>query len=38
MEYRVNKHWFINKKIIRNDLEGRLICVTGKFKSNKMAK
>ena len=34
MEYRVNKHWFIN----RGNFLKRLICDTGKFKSNNMAK
>ena len=38
MEYIVNKHWFINRGYFRKDLEGRLICITGKFKSNNMAK
>ena len=44
MEYRVNKYCFINildtpiGEICSNDIGGRLNCITGKFKSNKMAK
>ena len=38
MDYRVNTHWLSIEDIFRNDLEGRLIFITGKFKSNNMAK
>ena len=38
IEYRVNTYWLSIEEISRNDLEGRLICITAKFKSNKMEK
>ena len=42
MEYKVNTHWFINRgdfpKRSIDRIEGQLICITGKFKSNNMAK
>ena len=43
MEYKCNTHLFINredfqKRYIDRYIECRLICITGKFKSNNMAK
>ena len=43
MEYKVNTHWFINrgdfpKRSIERYTEGRIICITSKFKLNNIAK
>ena len=38
MEYIVNTYWFINMGDFQNDLECRLIYVTGKLKSNNISK